>query len=116
MTVTSNNACSTLYTPVTVNHTINIRANPTASAGGSQTICANGTALISGASASNGTIAWTENGSGSITAGSTTLTPTYTPALGDTGTTRTMTMTVSNSPPPSSTRGLESILAVRLSD
>jgi hypothetical protein len=49
---------------------------------------------VSGASSTNGTIVWTENGAGSITAGATTLTPTYTPAAGDAGTTVTLTMTV----------------------
>ncbi|MDA3911584.1 MAG: T9SS type A sorting domain-containing protein [Bacteroidales bacterium] len=69
---------------------------PSASAGGSQTICVNETATVSGASSSYGTIAWTENGAGSITAGSTSLTPTYTPAAGDAGNTVTLTMTVSS--------------------
>jgi hypothetical protein len=69
-------------------------APPTASAGGSATICSNQTHVVSGASASGGTIAWTEDGAGSITAGANTLTPTYTAAAGDT--TVTLTMTVSN--------------------
>lgn len=71
---------------------------PTASAGGMQTICQNQTATVSGASASNGTITWTENGAGSITSGGNTLSPVYTPAPADAGTTVTLTMTVSNSP------------------
>ncbi|TPG36268.1 T9SS sorting signal type C domain-containing protein [Flavobacterium pectinovorum] len=70
---------------------------PTASAGGNQTICQTGTALVSGASATNGTILWSHNGSGSLS-NATTLTPTYTPASGDAGNTVTLTMTVSNGP------------------
>ncbi|MEI6765836.1 MAG: T9SS type A sorting domain-containing protein [Bacteroidota bacterium] len=77
---------------------VTVNAQPTASAGGSQTICYNATATVSGATSSNGTILWTENGAGSITSGATTLTPTYTAALGDAGNTVTLTMTVSNSP------------------
>jgi hypothetical protein len=53
-----------------------------------------------GATNSNTTsILWAENGAGSITAGANTLTPTYTPALGDLGTTVTFTLTgYGNSP------------------
>ncbi|WP_180904009.1 glycine-rich domain-containing protein [Flavobacterium chungangense] len=72
-------------------------ASPTATAGGSQTICQTGTATVSGASSSNGTIAWTHNGAGSLS-NETTLTPTYTPATGDIGNTVILTMTVSNGP------------------
>ncbi|MBI1836635.1 MAG: hypothetical protein HYR91_05155, partial [Flavobacteriia bacterium] len=71
-------------------------SNPTATAGGTQTICSNGTATVSGASATNGTIAWTENGAGSITSGATGLTPVYTAAAGDAGNTVTLTMTVTS--------------------
>src|SRR6185436_2975074 len=56
----------------------------------------NGTATVSGATAANGTILWTENGAGTITAGATTLTPTYTAAAGDEGNTVTLTMTVTS--------------------
>jgi hypothetical protein len=50
--------------------------------------------FTSGATNSNTTsIAWTENGAGSITAGANTLTPTYTPAAGDLGATVTFTLT-----------------------
>ncbi|MDD3741636.1 MAG: hypothetical protein PHH30_10370, partial [Bacteroidales bacterium] len=69
---------------------------PTASAGGSQTICVNGTATVSGASATDGTIMWTDNGAGSITSGETGLTPIYSPATGDEGNTVTLTMTVTS--------------------
>ncbi|HPT20490.1 MAG TPA: T9SS type A sorting domain-containing protein [Bacteroidales bacterium] len=76
--------------------TITINALPAASAGGSQNICIDGTATVSGASYSNGTILWTENGAGSITSGATTLTPTYTAAPGDAGNAVLLTMTVTS--------------------
>ena len=75
--------------------TITVNPQPTASAGGTQTICQNGTATVSGAAASNGTIAWTENGAGTLS-GANTLTPTYTAAAGDAGKTVTLIMKVSN--------------------
>ena len=46
------------------------------------------------ATATGGTISWAHNGAGSISAGNTTATPTYTPAAGDAGNTVTLTMTV----------------------
>jgi hypothetical protein len=92
MTV-SNSPCSA----ATATYTVNVKATPTATAGGSQTICQNGTATVSGATSSNGTILWSHNGAGSISGG-TTLTPVYTAAAGDAGNTVTLTMTVSNSP------------------
>ena len=76
---------------------------PTASAGGSQTICQNGTATVSGASAANGTILWTETGAGSITSGATTESPTYTAAAGDAGSQVILTMTVTNASCPPAT-------------
>ncbi|KAB1155727.1 fibronectin type III domain-containing protein [Flavobacterium luteum] len=76
--------------------TVALQGLPTATAGGSQTICSNGVAIISGATATNGTILWTENGAGLITSGATTLTPTYTPAAGDIGNIVTLTMTVTS--------------------
>ena len=94
MTVTSSNACAS---PAPVSYSVIVNALPTASAGGTSTICQNGTATVSGASSSNGTIAWTENGAGSITSGATTLTPVYTAAAGDAGNTVTLTMTVTSS-------------------
>ena len=75
--------------------TLTVNPLPTAAAGGTQTICSNATATVSGASATNySTIAWTENGAGSITAGASTFSPTYTAAVGDAGNTVTLTMTV----------------------
>lgn len=92
LTAFGNGACSN----ATSNKTLTLSTPPTASAGGHQVICQNGTATVSGASAANGTISWTENGAGSITSGANTLTPTYTAAAGDAGKTVTLTMTVSN--------------------
>ena len=83
-------------TSLTGTATINVDQEPTAAAGGTQTICVNGTATVSGAAASGGTILWTEDGAGSITSGATTLTPVYTPAPGDAGNTVTLTMTVTS--------------------
>ncbi|MFV8349777.1 PKD-like domain-containing protein [Flavobacterium sp. GT2P42] len=94
MTVTSNNACAPQTQTAT--YTIIVNPLPTATAGGTQTICSNATATVSGASATNGTISWTENGAGNITAGATTLTPTYTPTAADAGTSVTLTMTVTS--------------------
>ena len=63
---------------------INFVPVPVADAGSNQTICANSTYTVSGASARNyGTINWTTSGSGSFTS-SNTLTPTYTPSNADT--------------------------------
>ena len=87
-------------TAATATYTINVRATPTATAGGSQTICqTTPTATVSGATATNGTILWTvQTGNGTITAGANTLTPTYTVNAADAGTTVTLLMTVSNAP------------------
>jgi hypothetical protein len=93
MTVTSNNSCGT--ETATATYTVNVEPLPTASAGGSETICENGTATVSGASASNGTVLWTHNGNGSLS-NQTTLTPTYTAAAGDAGNSVTLTMTVTS--------------------
>ena len=90
-TVSYSNTCGVISSTF-----VGISAAPTASAGGSQTICQSGTATVSGASSSNGTISWTSNRFGSITSGATTLTPTYTSVTADAGTTVTLTMTVSN--------------------
>ena len=91
LTVTDANGCS-------INSTTNVIVNPlpTATAGGTQTICSNDAATVSGATSSNGTISWSENGAGSITAGATTLTPTYTAAAADAGNAVTLTMTVTS--------------------
>ena len=95
MTVTSNNACAPQT--ATATYTVNIQAEPTAASSGSQTICANAAATVSGASAANGTILWTHNGSGSLT-NATTAAPTYTSVTADSGNVVTLTMTVTASP------------------
>ncbi len=95
MTVTSSIACTPAITATSI-YTINVTPLPTAISGGTATVCSNEPVTVSGATSSNGTISWTENGAGSITAGSTTLTPTYTPALGDAGNVVTLTMTVTS--------------------
>ena len=94
LTVTSNNSCGAVTASAT--YIVNVDPLPTAAAGGSQTICVDETTTVSGASSSNGTILWTENGAGTITAGATTLTPTYTAAAADEGNTVTLTMTVTS--------------------
>ncbi len=94
MTVTSNTTCTTAP-PATATYTVNVDPLPTATAGGSQTICYNGTVTVSGATATNGTILWTHNGSGTLT-DATTLTPTYTAGATDAGTIVTLTMTVTS--------------------
>ncbi|MBI1836876.1 MAG: gliding motility-associated C-terminal domain-containing protein [Flavobacteriia bacterium] len=93
MTVTSNNSCGGTATAI---YSVQVDPLPTASAGGTATICSNGTVVVSGAIATNGTIAWTENGSGFISANGTTNAPTYSAALGDAGNTVTLTMTVTS--------------------
>ena len=95
MTATAVSPCAS--NAVTAPVTITIRKQPTASAGGSQTICQSQTATVSGATAPDGTILWTHNGNGSL-ANATTLTPTYTPGTGDQNTTVTLLLTASNPP------------------
>ncbi|MDQ6471274.1 fibronectin type III domain-containing protein [Flavobacterium sp. LHD-80] len=73
-----------------------IQGLPTATAGGSQTICSNGSATVSGASATNGTIKWTFSGGAGTLSGDTTLTPTYTPAFGGAARTVILTLTVTS--------------------
>ena len=102
MTVTSS------FTPACVSlaiatYTITVNPIPTATAGGVQTICSNETATVSGASFSNGSILWTENGVGNITNGQGTVSPTYTAAPGDAGNTVVLTMTVTSSYTPACT-------------
>ncbi|WP_281322054.1 DUF7507 domain-containing protein [Flavobacterium aestivum] len=114
--ITSPSLATTTVTSVPVNQNITLRwtetngtcpsstddviikndGAPIASAGGgSQTICSNSSATVSGATASNGTILWTENGAGTLS-NATTLTPTYTAVAADEGKTVTLTMTVTS--------------------
>ena len=96
MTVTSS------FTPAcvpaaTATYTIIVNPLPSATAGGSQTICSNTSATVNGASAANGTILWTHNGAGTITNGQGTLSPTYTANTSDVGSQVILTMTVTSS-------------------
>jgi hypothetical protein len=96
MTVTSSltPVCSPAATAI---YTILVNPLPTATAGGSQTICSNTSATVSGASAANGTIFWTHNGAGNISNGQGTTTPTYTASASDAGSQVILTMTVTSS-------------------
>ena len=94
LTVTSNNACGSATDVAT--YEIDVDPLPTASAGGSASVCVATPVIVSGASASNGTILWTKgNGTGTLT-GETTLTPTYAPGEGDAGQAVILTMTVTS--------------------
>ncbi len=74
--------------------TLSVVKAPSAYAGADVAICQGSIYTVNDATASDyNTLNWTENGSGSITAGQGTLTPTYTPAAGDIGLTRTLTLT-----------------------
>jgi hypothetical protein len=92
ITAYNNFGCSSVST-----YEIYLIPLPTATAGGSQTICSNSSATVSGASSLNGTIFWTHNGEGNITNGQGTLSPTYSSVIEDAGNTVTLTMTVSSS-------------------
>lgn len=90
--VFSNNACA----PMTATATFTIEVNPlpVAMAGGTSTICPNGASVtVLGASAANGTVMWTHNGTGTLT-NETTLFPIYTAAIGDAGDTILLEMVV----------------------
>ncbi|MGV3612583.1 MAG: gliding motility-associated C-terminal domain-containing protein [Fluviicola sp.] len=91
LTVTSTNSCA----PQTASaiYIVHIDPLPLALAGGSATICANGSGTVSGATASNGSINWTGNGLGTIS-DPTTTTPTYFPTSTEIGSIVTLTMEV----------------------
>ncbi|MBE0637764.1 MAG: hypothetical protein IH598_04530, partial [Bacteroidales bacterium] len=93
MTVTSDNSCGTATT--SANYTVYVEPLPQAAAGGSATICESGSHQVSGASAANGTVAWSHNGTGNLT-GTSTLAPTYTAAAGDAGNDVLLTLTVTS--------------------
>jgi len=95
-------AAAGTYTVEAVNGTCtqamtgNVLVNPapTANAGASTTTCGTTPVNVSDANATNYTsLLWTHNGAGSLT-NATTLTPTYTPAVGDYGNVVTLTLTV----------------------
>lgn len=91
LTVTSTNGCAPQTASAT--YTVHIDPLPLAAAGGSATICANGSGTVSGATAVNGTINWTGDGLGTIS-DPTTTTPTYFPTANEVGSTVTLTMEV----------------------
>jgi gliding motility-associated-like protein len=95
MTVTGTNACTNTSSAT---YNIHVDPIPQAATNGNATICQNATyTLVNGeVTQSYGSIAWTENGAGSITAGGTTLFPTYTAAAVDAGSAVTLTMTVTS--------------------
>ncbi len=94
LTVTSNNACSTVA-PATATYSVVVEPLPVAIAGGSETICAEGIATVSGANAANGNLLWTHDGTGTLSE-ETTLTPVYTAGPSDSGNTVTLTLTVTS--------------------
>jgi hypothetical protein len=94
LTVTSNNTCAPT-TAAPVIYTVNVDPLPAASAGGSTAICVDGSATVTGATASNGTILWTSDGVGSLDDDEELL-PTYTPGLGDAGNDVVLTLTVTS--------------------
>lgn len=79
------------------NTNIVVDQNPTANAGTIADVCFGTTPTVVGASATNGTISWSENGASSISAGGNTTTPTYIPNAGDISNTVTLTMNVTSS-------------------
>jgi autotransporter-associated beta strand protein len=95
--VVTSGTCSS---DTTSSFSITVNQAPTASAGGSINSFVGNFETVSGASASNGTIQWTENGAGYFdeewfpVGNPTTLTPTYYIKSGDFGQAVTLTMTV----------------------
>ncbi|MCB9255517.1 MAG: T9SS type A sorting domain-containing protein [Chitinophagales bacterium] len=77
---------------------ITVHRQPTASAGGSTSICANTNYTLAPgeATASNGTISWSHDGDGGFVGATNTTTPTYGSVFTDGGNAVTLTMTVSN--------------------
>lgn len=68
---------------------------PVATAGGTTTICQNGSAVINGASALYGSVHWTHDGHGNLN-NANSLTPVYNASGSDAGTMVTLTLTVTN--------------------
>lgn len=81
LTVTALSGCSNVQDQMQ----LTVTPQATANAGNDASICEGGTFIVSTASASNYTsLQWTHNGTGTFT-NNTTLTPTYTPGVGETG-------------------------------
>jgi hypothetical protein len=99
--LTSDYQCLTVNSATSNTLTISVTAAPQVDAGAAVSSCGTSPVVVSnGASVSNAvSYSWSENGAGSITAGGTTLTPTYTPAAGDVGTTVTLTLTANGNSP-----------------
>jgi hypothetical protein len=93
--LTSDYLCVTSATDSSNTVSMTIVTPPQVDAGSDMTTCGiTPFTFANGATNSNTTsIVWAENGAGSITAGGNTLTPTYTPAVGDYGNTVTFTLT-----------------------
>ena len=103
LTLTSTGQVAPCPAAATAQVVVTINKAPTASAGGSQTICAgSSTAGLGGmvaGSATGGT--WTTSGSGTFTPNATTLNATYVPSAGD-ATAGTATLTLSSTGQPAS--------------
>jgi gliding motility-associated-like protein len=78
--VTDDNSCS-----ASGNITIVVEDGPSVTAGPDDEICEANDFTISQASVTNGTISWSEDGSGSISSGGNTTTPTYSSVSGESG-------------------------------
>jgi autotransporter-associated beta strand protein len=101
LTLTSTGQAAPCPAAATAQVVVAINTAPTASAGGSQTICA-GSSMAAlagtvGGSATGGT--WTTSGSGTFTPDATTLNATYVPSAGD-ATAGTVTLTLSSTGQP----------------
>lgn len=110
---------------ITASKDLDITTRPTASAGAaSANICSNTPHLVTGATATNySSVGWTHNGLGTITNG-TTLGPTYTPSVGETGSViltltaygnspcadATDTKTLNITPAPTATPGIDATI------
>ena len=93
--LTSDYQCVTSPTASSNTVTMNVTVQPAVDGGSNMTTCGTSPYTFANGASNSSTvsISWTENGAGSITAGVNTLTPTYTPAAGDLGTTVTFTLT-----------------------
>ena len=90
------NGCTKVMTGTV---TVATLEQPTAVSGGFAVTCQNVPYTLQPGEATADhftTLSWTEDGLGSITAGASTLTPTYTPATGDIGNFVTLTLTAAN--------------------